>query len=273
MGACVCKKNSEINLNTNNNTTYNNNKYNEYNHNNSNTITEMGRNCCDNSTKVLNEKNVYNGNIKINNSLNSFKIAEQFIKTTSNNKSIEETFFEEINYLRSHPLNYAFNLRKILKFNKNNEGKFSFDYLDKKILLKYGIKSFEETIKELNCLKPVRPLIWNDELKINFTEEDKENIFIKDIENYEYKHSFINEFYLGKLLIENRLRLINKYKKCAFNIGCFKNPKLSIILQIIDEVFNKERYKIIVNQNYKYFAINYIEIPDKNIFLSVSTFV
>lgn len=271
MGACVCKKNSEININ--NNTGSNINNFNEYNQNNSNTITEMGRSCCDNSTKILNEKNIYNGNIKINNSLNSIKITDHFIKNTSNNKSIEEIFFEEINYLRSHPLNYAFNLRKILKFNKNNEGKFSFEYLDKKILLKYGIKSFEETIKDLNSLKPLRPLIWNNDLKINFTEEDKDKIFINDIENWEYKKSFINDIYLEKKLLEKRIDLINKYKKCAFNIGCFKNPKLSLMLQIIDEVYNKERYKIIINHNYKYFAINYIEIPDKNIFLSISTFV
>ena len=92
MGACVCKKNSEININ--NNTGSNINNFTEFNQNNSNTITEMGRSCCDNSTKILNEKNIYNGNIKINNSLNSIKITDHFIKNTSNNKSIEEIFFD-----------------------------------------------------------------------------------------------------------------------------------------------------------------------------------
>ena len=98
-------------------------------------------------------------------------------------------------------------------------------------------------------------LTWNDEIKIELNEKEMDN--------------FSNDF-LGKLILKKRLKLKEKYQKTFFNLDIFNEPKISVIFQITDEAFNKERRNAILNPNYNYFAVSYIKNNKK--FLSISSF-
>ena len=76
---------------------------------------------------------------------------------------------------------------------------------------------------------------------------------------------------IGKIILNKRLELLQKYKKCFFNIGIIQDPILSIVFQITDEAFNQERRNAILNKDFTIFAVNYIEDNKKN-FISICSF-
>ena len=117
-------------------------------------------------------------------------------------------------------------------------------------------------IQYLNNLEPINQLEWNEDIKIKF---DYNNI----IDNR--KENILSSENIGKLILNKRLELLQKYKKCHFNIDIFHDPILSIVFQITDEAFNQERRNAIFNREYTIFAVNSIEDNKKN-FISISSF-
>ena len=228
MGTCVCAQNNNINnLYSVNQKSLNvqdlENNINNYNNNNLNP----------NNEKLLNDKN--------------------------NEKLFETNLLNEINFVRTHPNEYAEFLNENLKLIKKENGHFYFVYNnnnEKKILLKEGEQIFIDAINQLKKLKPLKSLKWNDEIKIELNEKELDNNFSNDL--------------LGKLILKKRLKLKEKYQKTFFNLDIFNEPKISVIFQITDEAFNKERRNAILNPNYNYFAVSYIKNNKK--FLSVSSF-
>ena len=123
-------------------------------------------------------------------------------------------------------------------------------------------------IQYLNNLEPINQLEWNEDLKIKF---DYNNInFIDKNLNTDIKYNILSSENIGKLILNKRLELLQKYKKCYFNIDIFHDPILSIVFQITDEAFNQERRNSIFNTEFTIFAVNSIEDNKKN-FISISS--
>ena len=228
MGTCVCAQNNNIN-----------NLY---------SVNQKSLNVQD----LENNINNYNNNNSIN------PDNEKLLNEKTNEKLFETNLLNEINFVRTHPNEYAEFLNENLKLIKKENGHFYFVYNnnnEKKILLKEGEKIFIDAINHLKKIKPLKSLTYNNEIKIELNEKEMDN--------------FSNDF-LGKLILKKRLKLKEKYQKTYFNLDIFNEPKLSVIFQITDEAFNKERRNAILNPNYNYFAVSYIKNNKK--FLSISSF-
>ena len=230
MGTCVCAQNNSIN--------------------NLFSINQKSLNVHDLESNLIN----YNTN---SNNLNPSN--EKTLDEKTNEKLFETNLLNEINFVRTHPNEYAEFLNENIKYIKKENGHFYFVYNnnnEKKILLKEGEQIFIDAINQLKKLKPLKSLKWNDEIKIELNEKELDNNFSNDL--------------LGKLILKKRLKLKEKYKKTFFNLDIFNEPKISVIFQITDEAFNKERRNAILNPNYNYFAVSYIKNNKK--FLSISSF-
>jgi hypothetical protein len=230
MGTCVCAQNNNIN-----------NLY---------SVNQKSLNVQD----LENNINNYNNNNSIN------PDNEKLLNEKTNEKLFETNLLNEINFVRTHPNEYAEFLNENLKLIKKENGHFYFVYNnnnEKKILLKEGEKIFIDAINHLKKIKPLKSLTYNNEIKIELNEKEMDN--------------FSNDF-LGKLILKKRLKLKEKYQKTYFNLDIFNEPKLSVIFQITDEAFNKERRNAILNPNYNYFAVSYIKNNNNKKFLSVSSF-
>ena len=114
-------------------------------------------------------------------------------------------------------------------------------------------------IQYLNNLEPINQLEWNEDLKIKF-----------DYINTDRKYNILSWENIGKLILNKRLELLQKYKKCYFNIDIFHDPTFSIVFQITDEAFNQERRNSIFNKEFTIFAVNSIEDNKKN-YISISS--
>ena len=231
MGTCVCAQNNNIN--------------------NLFSVNQKSLNVQD----LENNLNNYN-NKSTNNNLN--QNSEKLLDEKTNEKLFEINLLNEINFVRTHPNEYAEFLNENLKLIKKENGHFYFVYNnnnEKKILLREGEKIFIYAINHLKKIKPLNSLKWNNEIKIDLNENEMDN--------------FSNDL-LGKLILKKRLKLKEKYQKTFFNLDIFNEPKISVIFQITDEAFNKERRNAILNPNYNYFAVSYIK-NNKN-FLSISSF-
>jgi hypothetical protein len=231
MGTCVCAQNNNIN--------------------NLFSVNQKSLNVQDLENNLSN----YNNNSTNNNNLNP---NNEKIDEKTNEKLFETNLLNEINFVRTHPNEYAEFLNENLKLIKKENGHFYFVYNnnnEKKILLREGEKIFIDAINHLKKIKPLNSLKWNNEIKIDLNEKEMDN--------------FSNDL-LGKLILKKRLKLKEKYKNTFFNLDIFNEPKISVIFQITDEAFNKERRNAILNPNYNYFAVSYIKNNKK--FLSISSF-
>ena len=231
MGTCVCAQNNNIN--------------------NLFSVNQKSLNVQDLENNLSN----YNNNSTNNNNLNP---NNEKIDEKNNKKLFENNLLNEINFVRTHPNEYAEFLNENLKLIKKENGHFYFVYNnnnEKKILLREGEKIFIDAINHLKKIKPLNSLKWNNEIKIDLNEKEMDN--------------FSNDL-LGKLILKKRLKLKEKYKNTFFNLDIFNEPKISVIFQITDEAFNKERRNAILNPNYNYFAVSYIKNNKK--FLSISSF-
>ena len=231
MGTCVCAQNNNIN--------------------NLFSVNQKSLNVQDLENNLSN----YNNNSTNNNNLNP---NNEKIDEKTNEKLFETNLLNEINFVRTHPNEYAEFLNENLKLIKKENGHFYFVYNnnnEKKILLREGEKIFIDAINHLKKIKPLNSLKWNNEIKIDLNEKEMDN--------------FSNDL-LGKLILKKRLKLKEKYQNTFFNLDIFNEPKISVIFQITDEAFNKERRNAILNPNYNYFAVSYIKNNKK--FLSISSF-
>ena len=241
--------------------------------------------CCNNSNKNKNyiyvdelgnnSQNNISDYIPLNNSnskMNDLVYDSPNIISTNNN-SYENTFeikmLKEINFVRTNPKKYALKLKELCD-NIINDGKneYLIPYKDnnnnnEKILLKKGKENFLDTINYLNNMEPLNGLQFCEEIKIKLKE------YYKDL-NIEEKF-FITSENIGKLILNKRLKLLKKYKKCFFTIDIFPDPILSIVFQITDEIFNKERRNAILNKDFNFFSVNYFK-DKNNKFLSILSF-
>jgi hypothetical protein len=196
----------------------------------------------------------------------SFQLSS-FGKSTENYSkdfSFEINMFKEINFVRTNPKDYALKLKDIIKniiYEGNNEYLNAYRYgFNKKILLKNGSKIFYDTIDYLNNLKPLHELKLCEEIKVQIDNKFLEN-----------EELIINDKNIQNILVEQRLKVLMNYKKCAFNIDYLNNPVLSIAFQITDEMFNQERRNVILNKNFRNFAVNSIK-DSENSFMSILSF-
>ena len=171
----------------------------------------------------------------------------------------EKNFLQEINFIRTNPKEYAKKMKTLTQnIFKEDDNEYFYQNKNninqKKIILKNGSKIFYETIEYLEQLEPMNKLKWNDELRI----ENQNNIIL-------------SQKNLGKLILNKRLELLKKYEKCYFNIDIFEDPILSIVFQLTDEAFNKDRRNAILNPYFTLFSVNYFR-DENNKFLSILSF-
>ena len=205
---------------------------------------------------IINESKSRN---KDSNHFSSYgKSTENFSKEFS----FEIKMLKEINLVRTNPKEYAIKLKDLCK-NIIHEDNFEFliSYsFNKKIPLKNGSKVFYDTIDYLNQLEPLNELQYCEDIKIQFDNK------ISDKEDF-----IINNENIESLLIKHRFQILQNYKNCAFNIDNIPDPILSIVFQIIDDMFNHERRNVILNKEFSNFAVNTIK-DFENSFLSILSF-
>ena len=222
--------------------------------------------------KILNNSISDNKSRNHNNELN-LKNNNKSTGNVTYERSYELNMLNEINFARTNPKEYAIKLKDLTQF-IIKEG--DTEYLitkkfNEKILLKTGSRIFYDTIKYLNHLEPVNQLEWSNDIKIKFGTISNNNLIEYNNENSNNQDLILTGENLGKIILNKRLELLQKYKKCFFNIGIINDPILSIVFQITDEAFNQERRNAILNKDFTIFAVNYIEDNKKN-FISICSF-
>ena len=220
--------------------------------------------------RILNNSILDNKSRNHNNELN-LKNNNKSTGNVTYERSYELNMLNEINFARTNPKEYAIKLKDLTKYIiKEGDSEYLIpNSLNEKILLKTGSKIFYDTIKYLNHLEPIPELQWNEELKIKFV--DDKNLLENHRLTSESKDSILSSENIGKLVLNKRLELLQKYKTCFFSVGIFHDPILSIVFQITDEAFNQERRNAILNREYSIFAVNFME-DNKNNFISISSF-
>ena len=175
----------------------------------------------------------------------------------------------EINFVRTNPRQYALKLNELIQ-NIKREGDLEYlipnnnNVQNEKILLKSGRQIFYEAIDYLNNLEPLNELKYSEEIKIQF--KDYNNVSVYD------KQFILDGYMIGKLILNKRLELLKKYNNCFFSIDIFEDPIISVVFQITDEAFHKERRNAILNKDFTLFSVNYIR-DDNYKFLSILSFV
>ena len=222
--------------------------------------------------KILNNSISDNKSRNHNNELN-LKNNNKSTGNVTYERSYELNMLNEINFARTNPKEYAIKLKDLTQF-IIKEG--DTEYLitkkfNEKILLKTGSRIFYDTIKYLNHLEPVHQLEWSNDIKIKFGTIINNNFIEDNNQILENQDLILTGENIGKLILNKRLELLQKYKKCFFNIGIINDPILSIVFQITDEAFNQERRNAILNKDFTIFAVNYIEDNKKN-FISICSF-
>ena len=213
-----------------------------------------------------------NGHFKDIKSRNNIIGNDSLNVKSTDNISCENTFeikmLKEINFVRTNPKKYALKLKELSEniiCEDDNEYLIPYknDFNKDKILLKNGKKVIFETINFLNNIKPMKQLKYSDDIKIQFKD-------CNEINNFDGKFKLTSEI-IGKLILNKRLELLKKYEKCYFNIDIFEDPILSIVFQLTDEAFNKDRRNAILNPYFTLFSVNYFrDANDK--FLSILSF-
>ena len=192
---------------------------------------------------------------------------------STDNVSYDNTFeikmLNEINFVRTNPRQYALKLNELIQ-NIKREGDLEYlipnnnNIQNEKILLKSGRQIFYEAIDYLNNLEPLNELKYSEEIKIQF--KDYNNVSVYD------KQFILDGYMIGKLILNKRLELLKKYNNCFFSIDIFEDPIISVVFQITDEAFHKERRNAILNKDFTLFSVNFIR-DDNYKFLSILTFV
>ena len=241
-------------------------------------------NICQKYVNINDLENSYSNERILNNSILDNKSRNKNIelnvhnynKSTGNvtyERSYELNMLNEINFARTNPKEYAIKLKDLTQFIiKEGDTEYLITKkLNEKILLKTGSRIFYDTIKYLNHLEPVHQLEWSNDIKIKFGTISNNNLIEYNNENSNNQDLILTGENLGKIILNKRLELLQKYQKCFFNIGIINDPILSIVFQITDEAFNQERRNAILNKDFTIFAVNYIEDNKKN-FISICSF-
>ena len=188
-----------------------------------------------NSIELIDKKNSINS-IELNNDKNNIK----------------KELFLLINNLRRNPgsfIQIINNYLNQIEFNNQNNS-YYINVNNYNIIIDEGKECFEETINYLINIDPIKTLAMDDNLYINFPEE---NFNLFDNKNY----------------LDNEINKLNSDKKynnieyiCNKNVY---NAEFIIVMNLLDPN-NKERTnrKILMNPNYNKIGINYYKIDEKN---------
>jgi hypothetical protein len=241
-------------------------------------------NICQKYVNINDLENSYSNERILNNSILDNKSrnknielnVQNYNKSTGNvtyERSYELNMLNEINFARTNPKEYADKLKDLTQFIiKEGDTEYLITKkLNEKILLKTGSRIFYDTIKYLNHLEPVHQLEWSNDIKIKFGTNINNNLIEDNNQNLDNQDLILTGENIGKIILNKRLELLQKYKKCFFNIGIIQDPILSIVFQITDEAFNQERRNAILNKDFTIFAVNYIKDNKKN-FISICSF-
>ena len=155
--------------------------------------------------------------------------------------------FEYMNKLRTEPKNIAEdieNIKKYIYIEENNSIVFKKNKI--KVNLYKGIQVFNEVIKILNNLQPMKQLIYDNNITIEIPEDEKmiNNIgYLKDkVKELNKKGIYINSFW--KEII--------------------KDPEVAFLMMVIDDNYIKtgQKRKDLINPDISYIGINSGEIKD-----------
>ena len=153
--------------------------------------------------------NCYQTKNTVNNSNNQY-----LFRSTDNNhidnNSFEMRILQEINFVRVNPKLYAEKIIEMLKYVKR-EGECEYFQTkgNKRILLENGTEIFDQTVKFLNKMNPVKALSWNKEIQVEFN--SSLNLIDKHTTN------ILSNELIGRIILEKRLKIVEKYKNCYFN--------------------------------------------------------
>jgi hypothetical protein len=149
---------------------------------------------------------------------------------------------DEINQIRKSPPDYAKKLESMMRYIKKVKLRniFIFAYPGtEKVSLPNGTTSFLEVINILKETRPIEPLNYNADIKI-------------DIDNSDCDHKI-----LKKLIYDKRQKLKSKYPQFLVNLDIISNPVVSVVMQLIDDnPFQGQRRDAILNKNYGHFAVS-----------------
>lgn len=222
-----------------------------------------------NSPKIICENSPKNNFKSRNFNINNISTNGKSTDNISYDNTFEIKMLNEINFVRTNPRQYALKLNELIQ-NIKREGDLEYlipnnnNVQNEKILLKSGRQIFYEAIDFLNDLEPLNELKYSEEIKIQF--KDYNNVSVYD------KQFILDGYMIGKLILNKRLELLKKYNNCFFSIDIFEDPIISVVFQITDEAFNKERRNAILNKDFTLFSVNFIR-DDNYKFLSILTFV
>ena len=166
--------------------------------------------------------------------------------------SIEHELFTLINNLRRNPGSFIQIINNYLSQIQYNQKNDSYNIIvnNYNIIFDEGKECFQETIEYLISIDPVKNLIMDDNLYINFPYD---NFNLCDDKDY-----LKNEI--------NRINCDKKYNNLDYivNKNVF-NAEFIIIMNLLDPN-NKEKTnrKILMNPNFNKIGINYNKIDDKN---------
>ena len=220
--------------------------------------------CQIDKTKKNKENFPYNQTKNSNNNSNNQYRLRSTDNNNIDNNSFEMRILQEINFVRVNPKLYAEKIIEMLKYVKR-EGEFEYFHPkgNKRILLENGTEIFDQTVKFLNKMTPVKALSWNKEIQVEFN--NSLNLIDK------HTTTILSNELIGRIILEKRLKIVEKYKNCYFNIDIFSDPIISVLFQVTDETFKQERRNALLNKDFSFFAVNYVQ-DSKNKFMSISSF-
>lgn len=166
--------------------------------------------------------------------------------STSSTDNYKGKIVGEINYSRTNPQSLIPKIQELITKIENYKGKLHLNLNHKiKIKLKQGKTIFQDCINFLSKQKILQPLIFKEELCLDFPFE---NPSICDNEAYLTNIIRKKSQELGKIGIE----MIN------FHYDLFiLEPEISVLMQIIDDTNSKfQRRTNIFNPNAKYIGVN-----------------
>lgn len=200
------------------------------------------------NTNINNINNKSDKDIALN---KKYTIKSNLIKSENMEIVPDEYFsqymFSNINKIRTDPKSFISEIKNAIK-NISHDKNGKFIYKEKlKVSLFKGKKSFEEAISCLETIKPMKPLVFKDELCVDISNNEK-------------------EFTSGDYLREKIKEKINSgISISAFWRDIIKDPKINFLLMIIDDnaIKRGDKRKDILDPEMKYIGINSASLGNK----------
>jgi hypothetical protein len=222
--------NNNNNTNSNNNTNNNNLLINTPNYKQENPKSEMDskNSKFNNSQEITIEKNSDMINIRNKKKIDSYDIT-----------NYPNDVISYINKIRTNPQKFIEDIAKSIKYITKEKNKIIYKN-DLKVALNKGEESFINAINILKDTQPMNCLIYKNDIKIEVPNDEN---LIKD-----------NIYFQNKIIELKKTKNLDYYFKDAI-----KDPYISVLLNIIDDVCDKnkgKKRKILLNREIKFIAID-----------------